>query len=80
MLWRLFTDDEDRLWVQRARSFDAAGQFDVFTPEGELIGSVFLPGSTGLFATTVRAGNLYAVTYDELRVARVIRAPVPFLR
>jgi hypothetical protein len=77
LLWRMFTDDENRLWVQRAAGYETTGRFDVFGPTGEILGSVHVAGSPDRYATTVRGGYLYSVDYDELGVARVIRAPVP---
>jgi hypothetical protein len=80
VLWRLFTDDENRLWAQRAAGFQPSGQFDVFRQDGALLGSVYLPGRLGLHTTVVRGGHVYAVMFDDQGVQTVIRAPLPILR
>jgi hypothetical protein len=85
VLWRLFTDDENRLWVQRAEGFGSAGHFDVFGQNGELLGSALLSepsalrGAAGRDAV-VRGEYLYTVVYDALGISRVSRSQVPFLR
>lgn len=77
---QLFADDERRLWVQRHTASEEASHFDVFAPDGSMLGSVRLPGRLASGQPTVRGGYLYAVVFDELLVPSVVRAPVPRFR
>jgi hypothetical protein len=77
LVWRMFVDDSHRLWVQRADGLSVSGRFDVFSSEGEPLGSVFLPGEIGHRSSTVRGDYLYAVVSGGLGVPSVVRAPIP---
>ncbi len=70
----LFVDDEDRLWVERAVPTGTPPFFDLFSEDGDYVGSVrftFQPG----YRLWVRHGNIYTRVVDELGVQYVARAP-----
>jgi len=73
----LFLDDEDRLWVERAVPSSTPPFYDLFSRDGDHLGSVRLafeprPSSK----VTVQHGNLYTWVVDELDTPFVVRAPV----
>ena len=72
----LFVDDEDRLWAERTIPRDALPFYDLFSEDGNYLGSVRLgfppaPGSR----VWVQHGNLYTWVVDEFDVQYVVRAP-----
>lgn len=72
-----FVDDEDRLWAKRTTPTEALPFYDLFSADGDYLGSVRLgfqpaPGSR----IRVRHGNLYTWVVDELDVQYVVRAPL----
>jgi hypothetical protein len=77
VLSRLLTDDEGRLWVERALVPDQPRHLDAFDREGEFLGSMTLPINTNYLTPVIRDGHIYAVVLDELDVSYVIRAPLP---
>lgn len=76
VLERLYADDENRLWVERARDPDAPRRFDVYDAEGEYVGSLLLPADV-VGTPVIRNGHIYSVARDELDVSYVVRAPIP---
>ncbi|RMH15701.1 MAG: hypothetical protein D6701_09800, partial [Gemmatimonadetes bacterium] len=65
-------DDEGRLWVERTVEGDEPPIFDLFTREGDYVGSVrlgFKPA--GFFVHRVRHGAFYTLQRDELDVSYV---------
>ena len=77
----LFVDDEGRLWVRRVVENDGPGFYDLFSQDGEHLGSVRLGFDAGQYATLwVRHGSIYTRVEDELDVPYVVRAPIPELR
>ena len=76
----LFVDDEGRLWVRRVVDNEGPAFYDLFSREGDHLGSVRLGFDAGQYATLwVRHGNIYTWVEDELDVPYVVRAPVPAL-
>lgn len=74
----LFLDDEDRLWVERSTPNDVPPFYDLFSRDGDYLGSVRLafeprPSSK----VTVQHGAIYTWVVDELDTPFVVRAPVP---
>lgn len=72
----MFVDDEGRLWVRRVTAADAPAFYDLFSEDGDYLGSVrfgFNPGA-GIW---VQHGNLYTWVVDELGVPFVVRAALP---
>ena len=72
-----FVDDEDRLWAKRTTPTDALPFYDLFSADGDYLGSVRLgfppaPGSR----IWVRYGSLYTWVVDEFDVQYVVRAPL----
>ncbi len=75
VLRRMFVDDEGRLWVQRLTPADAPAFFDMFSEDGDYLGSVrfaFTPAFTRYF--WVQHGNIYTWVVDEMDVPYVVRA------
>ena len=73
----LYVDDEGRLWVERATPNDVPPFYDLFSREGDYMGSVrfaFQPRPSSRVA--VQHGNIYAWVVDELDTPFVVRAPV----
>lgn len=73
-------DDEGRVWVRRVTHADARPEYDVFSAEGEYVGSVRLDFSANeYFPIRVRADRIYALGEDEAGAPVVIRsAPIDF--
>ncbi len=72
-----FVDDEDRLWAKRTTPTDALPFYDLFSADGDYLGSVRLgfppaPGSR----IWIQHGNIYTRVVDELDVQYVVRAPI----
>ena len=71
----LLVDAEDRLWVERAVPTGTPPFYDLFSEDGDYLGSVrftFQPG----YRLWVQHGNVYTWVVDELGVPYVVRAPV----
>jgi hypothetical protein len=74
----LTTDDQGRLWVERARAPEARPLYHVFSNEGRFLAVVelaFEPAEH--LPLRIRHGHLYAVSRDSVNVPYVVRAPVP---
>ena len=71
----LFVDDEHRLWVQRVTPEGAPTFYDLFSPEGDYLGSVRLAFAAA-GPLVVRNGHIYTWIEDELDVPFVVRAAV----
>lgn len=73
----LFLDDEGRLWVERATPNDVPSFYDLFSQDGEYLGSVRLAFEPrGSSKVSVQHGNIYTWVVDELDTPFVVRAPV----
>ncbi|MYI06778.1 MAG: 6-bladed beta-propeller [Gemmatimonadetes bacterium] len=75
VLERMFVDDEGRLWVQRLTPPEVPAFFDMFSEDGDYLGSVrfaFTPAFSEFF--WVQHGNIYTWVVDELDVQYVVRA------
>ena len=73
----LYVDDEGRLWVERATANDVPPFYDLFSQDGDYLGSVrfaFQPRPSS--RVTVQHGNIYTWVVDELDTPFVVRAPV----
>ena len=71
----MFVDDEGRLWVKRVTPDDAPAFYELFSEDGDYLGSVrfgFNPGA-GIW---VQHGNIYTWVTDEMDVPFIVRAPV----
>ena len=73
MLAELFVDDEHRLWVQRVTPEDALAFYDLFSEDGDYMGSVRLAFAAA-GPLVVRNGHIYTWIEDELDVPFVVRA------
>ena len=77
----LFVDDEGRLWVRRAVENEGPAFYDLFSRDGDHLGSIRLGFDAGQYATLwVRHGSIYTWVVDDLDVPYVVRAPIPPLR
>ncbi|MCY3546860.1 MAG: 6-bladed beta-propeller [Gemmatimonadetes bacterium] len=73
----MFMDDEGRLWVKRAVPADAPPFFDLFSDDGDYLGSIRLGFAPAPYRPLwVQHGNIYAVIEDELDVPYVVRGAV----
>ncbi|MGH7504527.1 MAG: 6-bladed beta-propeller [Longimicrobiales bacterium] len=78
VLDQLILDDEGRLWARRVAAEGEKPLFDIFTRDGEYLGSVrlrFQPAS--YFPPRIRYGSFYTLVRDSLDVPTVVRATVP---
>ena len=77
ILESFFVDDQSRLWVKRVVPPDASPFYDLFSEDGDYLGSVRL-GFTPAPDTVlwVQHGNIYTWVVDELDVQYVVRAPL----
>ena len=72
-----FVDDEERLWVQRSTPLGALRFYDLFSGDGNYLGSIrfaFQPAPHS--PLWVQHGHIYALVLDELDVQYVVRAPI----
>ena len=77
ILENLFVDDEGRLWVERVTPIDVPPFYDLFSADGEHLGSVRLAFEPRAYdKVTVQHGNIYTWVVDELDTPFVVRAPV----
>ncbi len=87
LLAGLFVDDEDRLWVERTEGANPPGLppvtpgeafpfYDLFSQEGDHLGSVRLGFNPATGHIWVQHGNVYGVVRDELDIPYVVRAPL----
>ena len=77
VLANMFVDDEGRLWVQRLTAADAPAFYDMYSEDGDYLGSVrfaFTPAFSMYF--WVQHGGIYTWVVDEMDVPYVVRAPV----
>ena len=72
----LLVDDEDRLWVQRTTPADVPPFFDLFSQDGDYLGSVRLAFRPG-YRHWIQHGAIYTWVVDEVGVQYVARAPLP---
>ncbi len=77
ILESFFVDDQATLWVKRVVPPDASPFYDLFSEDGDYLGSVRL-GFTPAPGTViwVQHGNIYTWVVDELDVQYVVRAPL----
>ena len=75
----LFVDDEHRLWVQRVTPVGAPAFYDLFSVDGDYLGSVRLAFAAA-GPLVVRNGRIYTWVEDELEVPYVVRAPFSWSR
>ncbi|MDE2783468.1 MAG: 6-bladed beta-propeller [Gemmatimonadota bacterium] len=75
VLAELFVDDEHRLWVQRVTPDGALAFYDLFSVDGDYLGSVRLAFAAA-GPLVVRSGRIYTWVEDELEVPFVVRAVV----
>lgn len=73
----LAADAEGNVWVRRQGRADETPLFDVFSPEGEYVGSFRIPARLpSYFPLRFRGGHLYALATDEMDVQSVVRIPL----
>ena len=73
----LFLDDEGRIWVERATPNDVPPFYDLFSQDGDYLGSVRLAFEPRPYSkVSVQHGNIYTWVVDELDTPFVVRAPV----
>ncbi|MDE2718852.1 MAG: 6-bladed beta-propeller [Chloroflexota bacterium] len=75
VLAELFVDDEHRLWVQRVTPDGAPAFYDLFSVDGDYLGSVRLAFAAA-GPLVVRSGRIYSWVEDELEVPFVVGAAV----
>ena len=77
ILESFFVDDQARLWVKRVVPPDASPFYDLFSEDGDYLGSVrlaFTPAPNTVI--WVQHGNIYTWVVDDLDVQYVVRAPL----
>lgn len=75
-----FVDPDGRLWVQRVTDGDAPNFYDLFTPDGDYLGSMRLMlDGVPRGPLRIRHGNIYTWYLDELDVPFVVRIPLAAL-
>ena len=79
MLAAILVDDEHRLWVQRVTPADAPAFHDLFSADGEYLGSVRLAFAAA-GPLVIRSGHIYTWIEDDLEVPYVGRAPLSWGR
>ena len=74
----LLVDDEDRLWVERTVPPDAPPFYDLFSQDGDYLGSVRFGFTPAPYSPLwIQHGAIYTWVVDEVGVEYVVRAPVP---
>ena len=73
VLQGLFVDDEGRLWVERATPEDASAFYDLYSQDGEYLGSVRLAFEAA-GPIWVQHRNIHTWVVDEFDVPYVVRA------
>lgn len=77
---QLNLDDEGRLWVRRLLEEGDTPLYDVFSRDGEFVGSVHLGfRPMAYLPPRIRGGRFYAVVADELDVQTFVRVELPRL-
>ena len=77
ILGGFFVDDQGRLWVNRVTPADTPPFYDLFSEDGDYLGSVRFAFEPAPYSKLwVRHGNIYTWVVDELDVPSVVRAPV----
>ena len=72
-----FVDDEGQLWVERSTPEDAPGFYDLFSEDGDYLGSVRLAFQPERYSPIwIQHGAIYTRVVDELDVQYVVRAPI----
>ncbi|MDE2794115.1 MAG: 6-bladed beta-propeller [Gemmatimonadota bacterium] len=72
-----FVDDEERLWVQRSTPLGAPRFYDLFSGDGNHLGSIRFAFQPAPYSPLwVRHGHIYALVLDDLDVQYVVRAPI----
>ena len=80
ILRSVFVDPDGRLWVQRVTDSDSPFFYDLFTHEGDYVGSLRLMlDGRPRGPLRVRHGNIHTWFLDELDVPYVVRIPLPAL-
>jgi hypothetical protein len=75
---QLFSDDRDRLWIQRTVAGDEAPRWDVYSAEGEALAVVRAPaGTRGFQAPVVRGGRIHLLLDGEAGERYIVVAEVP---
>ena len=75
MLQGLFVDDQGRLWVERVTPEDAPDFYDLYSQDGDYLGSVRLAFEAA-GPIWVRHGSIHTWVVDEFDVPYVVRAPL----
>ncbi|MDE2875857.1 MAG: 6-bladed beta-propeller [Gemmatimonadota bacterium] len=75
ILHGILVDDQDRLWVRRIVPPDASPFFDLFSQDGDYLGSVRLAFQPG-YRYWIVHGAIYTWIADEVGVQYVVRAPL----
>jgi len=80
ILRSVFVDPGGWLWVQRVTDSGAPSFYDLYTHEGDYLGSLRLVlDGTPRGPLKIRNGNIYTWFLDELDVPYVVRVPLPTL-
>jgi hypothetical protein len=74
---RIPVDSEGRAWVRRHRRAGEPALYDVFGTDGDILGSITLPGEGTIVGFGRRA--IYVVTYDEFDLNYLQRFAMPAL-
>ena len=65
----MLVDSEGNLWVRRYAYFSTAGTWDLFDPEGQLLGEVLTPGN--FRPNVITSQEMLGIARDELGVERI---------
>ena len=75
ILQGLLVDDQGRLWVERVTPEDAPDFYDLYSQDGDYLGSVRLAFEAA-GPIWVQHGSIYTWVADEFEVPYVVRASV----
>ena len=75
ILQSLFVDDQGRLWVERVTPEDAPDFYDLYSEDGDYMGSVRLAFEAA-GPIWVQHGNIYTWVVDEFEVPYIVRASI----